>query len=63
MTAETFDAARREIYLLMSRDSLARFVQTRDFGSLLDSFGSYELDDVVDVESRIFELDLELMSA
>ena len=63
LKADSFDAARLEIYQLMAKDSLARFVQTKEFGALLAEFGSYDLDKLVGVSSSAIELDLELMSA
>jgi hypothetical protein len=57
---DTFDECRQEVYQLMSKDSLARFVQTKEFGNLLAAFGSYDLA-AAGVNSDM--LDLELMAA
>ena len=44
--AGTFDDARQEVYTLMGRDTLPRFVQAAPYNELLAFFGSYEMDTV-----------------
>ena len=46
-----------EVYTLMGRDTLPRFVQAKPYNELLDFFGSYEMDSVgggnIDLETLL----------
>ena len=61
-SASMFDAARHEVYQLMARDSLPRFMQKSDFADLLAFFGSYDVQEAVGDANKsidLISLDLE----
>ena len=58
----SFEDARIEVYDLMAKDSLPRFMKTTVFEELLASFGSYDME-LSGIKTQSMELDIELMSA
>jgi len=61
LCATTFEECRNEVYALLARDTLPRFMQAKPFGDLLTSFGSYDMASFV--SSKSIDLDLEVMAA
>ena len=56
LSADIFDAARKEVYTLMARDSLPRFFKTPEFELLLEHFGSYDLEESIGMSTSAIEL-------
>ena len=59
----TFQAARREILSLMSKDSYKRFAATPAFTKLLEEVGSYETDTLDVVKEKRLDVDVAMSTA